>query len=141
MGNSLSPIVCDFYMVHFEKLALDSALLKPSCWYRYVDDTFVIWPHGSNTLQDFFIHLNSIKPSIQFTMEIEDNTTIPFLDVMVTKTEATWSTRVYRKPTHSGHYLNYESTTHQERPYTEPPQKSHHHMPKPKGTTKRNYPP
>jgi hypothetical protein len=33
MGNSLSLIVCDFYMVHFEKLALDSALLKPSCWY------------------------------------------------------------------------------------------------------------
>jgi hypothetical protein len=43
-------------------------------------------------------------------MEIEDNTTIPFLDVMVTKTEVTWSTRVYGKPTHTGRYLNYEST-------------------------------
>ena len=109
MGNSLSPIVCDLYMVHFEKLALDSALFKPSCWFRYVDDTFVIWPHGPNTLQNFLIHLNSIRPTIQFTMETEVNNTIPFLDVLVTKTDATFSTKVYRKPTHTGRYLNFES--------------------------------
>jgi hypothetical protein len=88
MGNSLSPIVCDLYMSHFEELALDSSTYKPSCWFRYVDDTFVIWPHGLNTLQDFLLHLNSIRPSIKFTMEIEVNNSIPFLDVLVTKTDA-----------------------------------------------------
>jgi hypothetical protein len=46
MGNSFSPIVSDIFMKHFEKLALDSAPYKPSLWLWYVDDTFVVWPHG-----------------------------------------------------------------------------------------------
>jgi hypothetical protein len=32
MGNSLSPIVCNIYMEHFEELALDAAPYKPSLW-------------------------------------------------------------------------------------------------------------
>jgi hypothetical protein len=34
----------------FEKLALDSALHKPLLWLWYVDDTFVVWPHGPKRL-------------------------------------------------------------------------------------------
>ncbi|PNF14821.1 hypothetical protein B7P43_G06341, partial [Cryptotermes secundus] len=47
MGSSLSPVVSNIYMEHFEQLAIDSAQDKPSLWLRYVDDTFVIWPHGA----------------------------------------------------------------------------------------------
>jgi hypothetical protein len=54
MGSSISPIVSNIYMEHFEKLALDSAQNKPSLWLRYVDDTFVILPHGADGLQNFF---------------------------------------------------------------------------------------
>ncbi|XP_023710176.1 uncharacterized protein LOC111865964 [Cryptotermes secundus] len=76
MGNSLSPIVSNIFMEHFEKLALDSAPYKPSLWLRYVDDTFVVWPHGPERLQTFFDHLNSLRPSICFTMETESNNAI-----------------------------------------------------------------
>jgi hypothetical protein len=58
-------------MEHFEKLALDLAQHKPSLWLRYVDDTFLVWPHGPERLQDFLSHLSSVRSSIQFTMEIE----------------------------------------------------------------------
>jgi hypothetical protein len=109
MGNSLSSIVCELYMNHFEELALDSSPNRPSYWLRYVDDTFVIWPHGPNTLQGFLQHLNGVRPAIQFTMEMEVNNSIPFLDVLVTKTDSSLSTRVYRKPTHTGRYLNFDS--------------------------------
>jgi hypothetical protein len=44
--SSLSPIVSNIFMEHLEKLALDLAQHKPSVWLRYVDDTFVVWPHG-----------------------------------------------------------------------------------------------
>jgi hypothetical protein len=37
MGNSLSPIVSNIFMEHFEKLALDSAPYKPSLLLRYGD--------------------------------------------------------------------------------------------------------
>jgi hypothetical protein len=81
MGSSLSPIVSNIFMVHFEKLALDSAQYRQSL--RYVDDTFMVWPHGSEQLQNFPNHLNSSRPSIQFTMELESDSAIPFLDVLV----------------------------------------------------------
>jgi hypothetical protein len=41
MESSLSPIVSNIYMEHFEKLALDSAQHKPLLWLQYADDTFV----------------------------------------------------------------------------------------------------
>jgi hypothetical protein len=58
-------------MEHFEKLALDSAQHKASLWLRCVEDTFVVWPRGPERLQDFLSHLNSFRPFIQFTMEID----------------------------------------------------------------------
>jgi hypothetical protein len=32
MGSSLSPIISNIFMEHFEKLGLDSAQQKPSLW-------------------------------------------------------------------------------------------------------------
>jgi hypothetical protein len=71
--------------------------------------TFVVWPHGPDRLHNFLNHLNSLRPSIQFTMKRELNNTIPFLDVPVIRKEMTLATRVYRKPTHTGRYLNFKS--------------------------------
>jgi hypothetical protein len=76
MGSALSPVVSNIFM---EYLALESANHKPSFWLRHVDDTFVIWPRGP---QEFFDHINSVRPFIQFTMKIEANNRIHFLDVL-----------------------------------------------------------
>jgi hypothetical protein len=100
MGSSLSPIVSNIFMEHFEKLALDSGQHKPSVWLQYIDDMFVVWSHGPLRLQDFLSHLNSLRPSIQFTMEVESDSAIAFLDVLVFRKETTLATKVYRKPTH-----------------------------------------
>jgi hypothetical protein len=70
MESSLSSIVSNIYMEYLEKLALTLAQHKPSLWLCYVDDTFVVWPHGPEQLQNFLSHLNSLRPTIQFTMEI-----------------------------------------------------------------------
>ncbi|XP_023726043.1 uncharacterized protein LOC111874629, partial [Cryptotermes secundus] len=61
MGSPLSPVIANLYMEDFEERALDLAPHKPRCWFRYVDDTFVIWPHGPDKLKDFLNHLNSIQ--------------------------------------------------------------------------------
>jgi hypothetical protein len=85
MGSSLSPVVSNIYMEHFEQLALDSAQDEQSLWLRYVDDTFIIWPHGAEKIGNFLTHLNSLRSAIQFTMETESGGAIPFLNVLVTK--------------------------------------------------------
>ena len=87
MGSPLSPIVTNLYMEHFEKKALASYPLKPDWWKRFVDDTNIKWAHGKENLEGFFNHLNSISTEIKFTMEVEENRSISFLDVLVTRNE------------------------------------------------------
>jgi hypothetical protein len=69
---------------------------------------FVIWPHGPVRLQEFLDHLNNLRP-IQFTMEIECNNTLPFLDVLITRRESSLIATIYKKPTHTGLYLHFQS--------------------------------
>jgi predicted GIY-YIG superfamily endonuclease len=113
MGSPLSPAVANFFMESFEQKALESAPLKPSCFYRYVDDTFVIWPHGRNALQSFLEFLNNQHSNIKFTMETETEGCIPFLDILIRrKPDGSLGHSVYRKPTHTDLYLNGNSFHH-----------------------------
>lgn len=113
MGSPLSPVVANIFMMKFEREALASAPLKPTLWLRYVDDTFVIWPHGRTELGKFLAHLNQQNNKIQFTMEIEKNGCIPFLDVLLKKRDdGKFAHTVYRKTTHTNRYLNAGSHHH-----------------------------
>jgi hypothetical protein len=107
MGSSLAPVIANFYMEHSEQPALGSAVKKPGHWYsRYVDDTFVVWPHGKEELRDFLQHRNSMHPNIKFIMEIEHNKSLLFLDVLVSrKPDRSFGHTVYRKPMHTDLYL------------------------------------
>lgn len=82
MGSPLSPVMINFFMEHFEKAALKPARYKPTHWYRYVDGTFIVWPHGDDKLKDFMDHLNNRHPSIQFTEGEDREGKIVFLDVL-----------------------------------------------------------
>ena len=112
MGSPLSPVVANLFMEAFEKRALESAVLRPRLWLRYVDDTFVLWPHSAEELDAFQDRLNSQHPAIQFTMEKESDGKIAFLDVLVERKGSKLSTGVYRKKTHTDRYINFQSYHH-----------------------------
>jgi hypothetical protein len=113
MGSPLSPIVANLFMENFEKRALESFPLKPLRWKRFVDDTNVLWPHGKEELHHFFQHLNNISKEIKFTMELEENDSIPFLDVLIKrKNNGDLGHAVYRKKTHTENYLHANSHHH-----------------------------
>ena len=96
-------------MKHFEERALSTLTFdKPKIWYRFVDDVFAIVKklYVNALLQ----HLNAQHPSIQFTVEIEQNGSLSFMDVRVHRTKNRRLTLdIYRKPTHSGRYLQHSS--------------------------------
>jgi len=71
MGSAPSPAIANFFMEDFEKKAIEQATHKPVCWFRYVDDTFIIWPHGQEKLTGFLNYLNRLHNKIQSTMEKE----------------------------------------------------------------------
>jgi len=114
MISCISPIIANIYMEHIEHKAITTFHSSPSPWPRYVDDTFCIL--DKEHITDFYKQLNSICSHIQFTMEIEHNSS--FLDVLVTRDSrkentathnTTLSTMVYKKTTHIDRYLHFTS--------------------------------
>ena len=89
---------------------------RPPTYFRYVDDTFVIFDNSSEHTS-FLSHLNSLHPALVFTSEKEENNTLPFLDVLVEKDVVNnkFLTSVYRKPTFTGNYVRYDSFCHKRR--------------------------
>jgi hypothetical protein len=48
-------------------------------WFRYFDDTFMVWPHVRDKLEKFWEYLNSIHPNVLFMMEMEEENHYHFL--------------------------------------------------------------
>ena len=79
-----------------------------SIWKRYVDDIFTVV--CIDRVQHLLGHLNSIECSIQFTVEVESDGELPFLDVNIYRgSDGSLNTSVYRKPTHTDRYLDSSS--------------------------------
>ena len=58
----------------------------------------------------FHEHLNGVNAHIQFTAEIEENKSLPFLDILLLRQEdGSIKTSVFRKPTHTDKYLDFNS--------------------------------
>lgn len=110
MGGVLSPIISNIFMDHFETLIFSSWNPRPKLWLRYVDDIFCIWKSEENIQYQFLDHINGLRPTIKFTVEDEHDGCLPFLDVLVSKSDNNKiNTSIYRKPTFSGQFLNFNS--------------------------------
>ena len=60
-------------------------------------------------LELFVWTLNEIEHWLQFTLEVEMDSYLPFLDVGIMKENGKLLTKVYRKPTHTQQYINWVS--------------------------------
>ena len=82
--------------------------LKPKLWIRYVDDTFVIIKRDD--FQKALNLMNHTFDGIQFTVEVENERKLPFLDILIERTtDGVLETCVYRKGTHTDQILNFAS--------------------------------
>ena len=108
MGGPASSVVAEIFMQSHDKRALSTFLSPPKVYERFVDDTFCIIKRDD--IQKFHEHINSLEIKIKFTIEEELNGQLPFLDTLLKRNEdGSISVRVYRKPTHTDQYLNYNS--------------------------------
>ena len=108
MGSPVSLTITNLVKEDIEQRALSTFRFPLRFWKRYVDDTCTaIQPC---IIEEFHQHLNSIKPSIQFTYEIEQNNQLPFLDILLNRQDdGSILTSVFRKSTHMDLYLHFNS--------------------------------
>ena len=82
MGSPVSVSVANLVMEDVGDRALESFDVRLPFWKRYVDDTCTAVPSGK--VQYLLQLLNSIESTIQFTVEIESEGILLFLDVSYT---------------------------------------------------------
>lgn len=103
MGNPLSPLLSDIFMSNFETEILDSHSNMFKFWVRYVDDVFCILEKSK--VEECLHILNSKDSSIQFTVEIEKDSRLPYLDLYLERTGDRIELDIYRKPTSTENYI------------------------------------
>lgn len=108
MGNPVSPCLANLIMNELLKETVTLLPFKVPILIIYVDDIFTAIPEKceTTTLQIF----NSYNEHLQFTLEVEANKSIPFLDTLVTRSESGHLlTDWYRKPTSSDRIIHFKS--------------------------------
>ena len=127
MGSKSAPPYANLTVGYLEETKLKPSLrlhFPPSvveiiirCFLRYIDDGFVLWPCKEN-IKTFLKLLNSLHPSLQFTLEISKKyfrgnrhiQELAFLDILIILlNHRIFSTDIYYKVTNSHFYLNYKS--------------------------------
>ena len=108
MGSPLGPALANAFLCHHETSWLDDCPLSyaPVFYARYVDDIFVLL-HSTNHASQLAVYLSSKHTNINFTYELEENDTLPFLDVKIFRDADRFTTSIPRKDTFSGVYTNY----------------------------------
>lgn len=64
------PVITNIYMEFFEEMDLGLASLKTTIWSRYIDGTFILWPH-QETVQILLDHVNAVRTLTHFIMKEE----------------------------------------------------------------------
>ena len=107
MGSPLGPTLANVFLCYHEKIWLQNcpSEFKPVIYRRYVDDTFLLFrlKHHIEKIRNC---LNCQHKNIKFTSETENENSISFLDIKITRDNNKFMTSVYCKPTFSGVFSN-----------------------------------
>ena len=110
MGSPPGPSLANAFLSYYEKNWLNNCPqeFKPVFYRRYGDDIFILFK-SNDPLKYFQNFLNSCHINMSFPMETEKENKLSFLDVEVIREQDKFTTTVYRKPTFSGVFSNFES--------------------------------
>ena len=107
MGGSLSGFLANLFMSDLEIKVCNQHHQIFLYWRRYVDDIF------SKIKKDRRIEsleiLNAQDDSVKFTIEEEQDSKLPFLDVEVIRVKGSLEIDIYRKSTHVDSYIHNRS--------------------------------
>ena len=114
MGSPLSPVIANLVMERLEQQCMSTLTQKqiqPKMYRRYVDDCFCVAEerHIDEILKTF----NDFHSKIQFTLELETENNIKFLDLRLTRNKEQIE-KAWEPKQNDGRYLDFKS----ESPYS-----------------------
>ena len=109
MGSPMSPVIADLVMEILEEESIKKLKFRLPFFSRFVDDITTACPADkAEELKNVF---NKYSKDIQFTIEVEKDGKLPFLDTLLLRQEdGLIKTNWYHKNTWSGRYLNFFSS-------------------------------
>ena len=110
MGSPLGPTLANAFLFYHEKIWLQNcpSEFKLVIYRRYADDTFLLF-FLKHHIKKFQNYLNRQHKNIKFTSETENENSISFLDIKITRDNNKFMTSVHRKLTFSGVFTNFGS--------------------------------
>ena len=110
IGSPLGSTLANVFLCYHEKIWLQNfpSQFKPVIYRRYVDDTFLLF-RSKHDIEKFRNYLNRQHKNIKFTSETENENSISFLYIRLTRDNNKFMTSVYRKLTFSGVFTNFGS--------------------------------
>ena len=104
-GHPDGPLICQYiFMGKLENHILMGRTLRPTVWWWFIDDIFVVRTHGEALLEEFMDSVNQLHSTIKFTAEWSTES-VSFLDTKVIVRDGRITTNLYTKPTDTHHYL------------------------------------
>ena len=107
MGSPPDPILTNNSMVELEQNIIPALFNDISLWKRYIDDTISFVK--SSCINHVLKSLNGFPSNIKFTIQIEKENKIAFLDILLIYNYDLINTTVYRKKTNTDLYINWKS--------------------------------
>jgi hypothetical protein len=110
MGLPLGPTFANIFMCFYESIWLQDcpSTFKPVFYRRYVDDTFLLFTDRTHAPL-FLDYLNSKHADIKFTMDLEQDKKLSFLDCMIKRENNCFQSSVFRKRTFTGLGMSFYS--------------------------------
>ena len=111
MGTPFAPNYANIFMAEIERNILENPPQnkRPTLWKRFIDDIFMIWPHGQTALHHFLEHINLLHETIKFTAQKSEKE-ISFLDTTIyVNEERKLESNLFVKPTDICTLLHKES--------------------------------
>jgi hypothetical protein len=101
MGAPTSSVLSEIFLQYLENTVIYDILRKADItgYFRYVDDVLIIYKEDRTNTNDILEQFNSLAPGLVFTLELENNQQINFLDLTLTRGYNKLHINVYRKPT------------------------------------------
>ena len=110
MGTKMGPNYANLFVGFVEKQIFEQYTDPiPDYFGRYIDDCCGAASCSRGELEQFINYVNNFHPALQFTWEISE-TSVSFLDILVTMNGNRLVTSVFYKPTDSHSYLLYSSS-------------------------------